>query len=170
MIGGIVITKSGPTPGILAKQRGRIQKACFYKIGVHWHRHYRPKHFTREASSIYGGVYKPRRGESGNEHPRGFRRSYTGRKLRRFGHTNPLVFTGESRRLAKIQDVRATSKGNRVVYHARKLNFKNRHSQINMREEATVVRESEATKLIEVFDDTFQQGVNVIRTRETTVI
>jgi len=166
MIGAIHIRKQGATPGILAKQRNRIQKASFYKIGTHWHRQYLPEHFKNSAMSRYAPVYKPRKGQKGNEEPQGFKRSYTGRKLKRFGHTLPLVFTGESRRLAKIRDVRATSRGNRVVIHARKFNFRHPKSRIKMYEEATAFAPVEVKDLREVFGKTFQAGINTIQTRE----
>lgn len=170
MIGGIVIKTDGPTPGVLAKERRRIQKASFFKIGTHWHRAYLPLHFKNAAMTRYPGVYQPRQGQRGNEHPKGFNRSYTGRKLRRFGHTLPLVYTGESRRLANIRDVRATSNGSRVVIHARKFNFKNPHSRINMREEITVINAAEENDLGGVFDGTFQRGLDVMRTRNDTKV
>src|SRR5687767_8112515 len=112
MIGVVAIRKQGATPGVLAKQLYDIQRGCFGKIGNYWHQTHLPEHFKNSAKSRYPEVYKPRRRERDNEHPKGFHRSYTGKKLRRFGHTLPLVFTGESRRLAQIRDVRATSKGN----------------------------------------------------------
>lgn len=167
MIGGIVIAKQGATPGILAKERNRIKKASFFKIGTYWHARFLQEHFKNSAFQRYAEVYRPRKGMSGNPHPRGFKRSYTGQKLRRFGHTLPLVYTGESRRLARIRDVRATSRGNRVVIHARRFNMRSPHSRINMREEATIIIASEERKLGEVFDETFQRGIDVIRTRET---
>lgn len=168
MIGGVVIRKSGPTPGVMAKERRRIQKASFFKIGTHWHRLYMAEHFKNSAMTRYPGVYKPRKGERGNEHPKGFKYSYTGRKLRRFGHTLPLVFSGQSRRLAGIRDVRSTSNGGRVVIHARTFNRKNPDSKINMREEATVVNAAEEKDLTEQFDATFTKGIQTIRTRSET--
>lgn len=175
MIGGIVITSAGATPRMLLRDaRGRftagspgakLLKASFFKIGVHWHREFLPEHFKNSAMSRYPDAYRPRKGERGNPHPRGFEKSYTGRKLRRFGHTRPLVYTGESRRLANIRDVRATMKGNRVVIHARTLNRKNKHSQINMREEATVINAAEERVLAGVFDTTLQRGIDVLMTR-----
>lgn len=155
MIGGVVIQKQGPTPGILAKERNRVQRECFYEAGAFWHSRMLRHHFTRQAFSRYSAVYKRRKFK------------YEKRKLRMFGHTNPLVYSGESRRLAlSIQDVRATSRGNRIVLHSRKLNFKHPKSQINMREELTYISPAEEQGIGNVFDREFQEGIDRIRSAE----
>jgi hypothetical protein len=74
------------------------------KVGEYWHQTILPKHFTREGDREYG--YAPRT------------RAYMIRKARKFGHQDPLVFSGELKREAfRICDVRNTSKGAKVVLH-----------------------------------------------------
>jgi hypothetical protein len=159
MIGGIVVKKQGATPGILAKERNRIQRDAFYEIGSHWHAKMLPKHFTRQAFTLYRDVYQPRK-------PR-----YERRKFRRFGHTYPLVYSGESMRLAlSIRDVRATSRGNRVVLHSRRFNMRHPKSKINMREEVTFISQTEDRGLGLRFDREFQDGIDSIRTSEETKV
>ena len=69
-----------------------------------WHTKYLPKHFTRAAYREYG--YMPRQGEPGypfldsKGRKIGFKKSYTGRKLAKYGHTNPFVYTGRTMAMA----------------------------------------------------------------------
>lgn len=130
--------------------------------GRRWHREMRPKHFTTAGAREYN--YRPRKGERGNTDRKGFRRSYTGRKLRMMGHTRPLEFTGEGKRLSRIQDVRATSKRVRVIL-PRKFNFRNPHSQINMREELTTISKREEELLIESAGELLVRRMNEFRER-----
>jgi len=139
------IKYSGPIPRHVRARLRRILKEGYQYIGIFWHRHYRAKHFTREAYQEY--YYTPRKGEG--KTGKAFWRSYTGRKQRRFGHTRPLVWSGESERASRRRDVRATSKGVKIFIHANKLNFRNPHSNINMREEMTRVSTRERETLVE---------------------
>ncbi len=69
-----------------------------------------PGHFKNSASKRYN--YQPRKGEAGNSSPGGFRRSYTGKKLARYGHTKPLVLTGELERVIDRRfDIRVAKSG-----------------------------------------------------------
>lgn len=163
----IRVTERGAVPGVAKRELNTMLKAAWEETGVHWHRSMRPKHFTHAGAREYG--YTPRKGERGAAGTKGFRQSYTGRKLKRFGHTLPLVYTGESRELTRIRDVRATSKGVRIVMNAPKLNFRSRHSTINMRDEMTRISAGEARELVAVLDAAYQRrldAVRDVRTRE----
>jgi hypothetical protein len=60
-------------------------------------------------------------------------RSYTGRKLKKFGHTRPLEFSGTARRLVRTASISSTSNGSRVRYPgARVFNYKNPFSNPSM--------------------------------------
>ena len=137
------VTQTGPMPKELIKRLPKFKKEAFIEAGKLWHRHYRPKHFTLKGAREYG--YAPRSGERGSG--RGFKGSYTARKLKKFGHTRPLVYTGESAQLARILDVRGTSKGSRTIIHARGFNRRNPKSEINMRDEMTRISDREAQQL-----------------------
>ncbi|MCG8407561.1 MAG: hypothetical protein MI923_20380 [Phycisphaerales bacterium] len=155
----------GPVPRVIRKEFNRIKKSAYRHIGNYWHRFFLRKHFTRAGAKEYG--YLPRKGESGNPDPFNFKRSYTGRKLKRFGHTNPLVFSGESMRRAMVRIVRSTSRGARVVMKAPAFNFRNKHSNINMREELTRVSRPERQKKVQLFDrflDRRLEAINKTRT------
>ncbi len=121
-------------------------KWAFGQVGLFWHRKLRLKHFTPAGAREYR--YQPRKGQTGNAHPFGFRRSYTGIKLRTHGHTNPLEFSGETKALSAAARIVATSKGVRVSYPAlRKLNFRNPHSKIRMADEYRNVSDAETRKI-----------------------
>ena len=89
--------------GITAPKNKRALNAVIKKTNEdllwHWHTKYLPKHFTRAAYREYG--YMPRQGEPGypfvdkKGRKIGFKKSYTGKKLREKGHTNPYVYSGQ---------------------------------------------------------------------------
>lgn len=143
-----------PKPAEVARrlrgQFSRAKKAAYHKIGVHWFRYLRPKHFTHEGFREYG--YTPRKGQELPRGSREFWKSYCGRKLRLHGHMLPLVFTGESRGLSRTANVRATSKGVRVVMAAvRKLNWRHPESQVYAAAELRRVSDGEARELTRIF-------------------
>lgn len=127
----------------------RAKKGAFQKAGEHWHRAFRKRHFHPMAYREYG--YTPRKGDELPFGTKQFWRSYTGRKLRKMRHRLPLVWSGETRRLSRMRDVRATSKGGRVTIRARKLNLRPRGGRINMAAEMKAVSEREQAELLKVF-------------------
>lgn len=152
--------ETGP-PVLPKRELRRILKIAYARIGAKWHTEMRPLHFTNRATGRYG--YDPRKGESGGG--RQFKGSYTARKLKKFGHTKPLVWTGRSQLLTRIRDVRATSKGARVVMRAPALNFRSKGSTIDMREELTSVTTQEAGILGRKFAAVMERSIGKIRTR-----
>lgn len=152
---------TGAIPGVISKANmNRKIKAAWLVAGTWWHKEMRPKHFTKRGAREYG--YVPRYGEPGSG--RRFRGSYTGRKLRRFGHTNPLVFTGLSRDLTRVRDVRNTAKGVRVVMNAPTLNRRPRGGRINMRDEMTRISIAERNQLIRLMDRKIHADLRADRT------
>jgi hypothetical protein len=139
MIGNLIITERGATPRLRKRDHNRIIGQTLAETAANHHKKYMKKHFTVEGGREYG--YTPRKGEglSGKE----FWRSYTGQKKRKKGHRRPMVFSGASETLAKILDVRATSKRARLVQHARGLNRRNPHSTIRMNEEIRQISDHE---------------------------
>lgn len=136
-------TETGAAPKLLRRAWNDIHRDAAKFAGIYWHTHFRPLHFKNLATRRYG--YQFRQGEN-MQGAKGFRRTYTGQKLRKFGHTRPLVFTGTSERLTEIEDVRATATGGQfgsakatVVMHARALNFRPYAHSPDMRKELTTV-------------------------------
>ncbi len=127
-----------------ASQVNRLLRFEFAKIGRWWHRVARPRHFNRGAFQRYG--YTPRKG------------GYNRRKRRKFGHTKPLVLTGETFRLSNTHQVRATAKGVTVAYNSlRKLNFKARGSKVNMRAEFETISPSEEKHMTELMVNSIER-------------
>jgi hypothetical protein len=159
----ITIIEQGATPGILKKHWNALVKHCWEAMGNHWHAHLREKHFTHSGATEYG--YDKRQGERGNPGDKGFRSSYTGRKLRKFGHSLPLVWSGASRTLSRIRNVRTTKDGARVVMNMPTLNF--RKGKLGkgrtMREEMTTVSARERVELAGVWDKAFQERVDGVK-------
>lgn len=156
----------GPTPGVLAKQMRGLLKDGFETIGSEWHRRMRPKHFSRAGAREYR--YTPRVGEPGSGRRKAG--SYTQEKENAFGHSRPLEFSGLSKRLVSVKDVRANSKGGRVFMNAPAFNFKNRFSKINMRAEMTTVSIGERDELVGIYDLSLDRGINAITTTTTKTI
>lgn len=131
--------------GILAEPRGwkTIRREAYREAGRAWHRKFAAKHFTHPGAKKYG--YTPR---SGQEHAFGsnaFSRSYTGQKWRKKRHTNPLVWSGETKRLV-LTNWRIQSHRNgaaTVIMNAPGLNLRNPKSTINMREEMERITQDE---------------------------
>src|SRR5207302_1050578 len=111
MIPITVVTRDrGATPRHLKKALTAGTKVAWLSSARAFHEHLREKRFTHQHASEAG--YIKRKGENLTPGTKAFNRSYTGHKLKRFGHTLPLVLTGEARdRLAKIASLSSTSKG-----------------------------------------------------------
>jgi hypothetical protein len=159
----ISIAESEPTPRGLKRHLGRIRKAVLTAMAEYWHRNLRRKHFSAAGAREYG--YLKRKGE---ELPRGtkaFRRSYTGRKLAKYGHTRPLVYTGVSLALSGIKDIRSTSKRARVVLHCPGLNRRHASSSIRMYDELTRLSASDQRVLTDMAQKQLELGIKTIRGR-----
>lgn len=146
----------GATPGELARRAlNDIMRAAYQQLGIYWVLHFRAKHFTNAGATEYG--YAPRDGERGRPGKYGFKRSYTGRKLRIAGHTRPLVSgrkgpdhePSSEEQTARTATVQAFSANKRsrveVRMTAPRLNFT--RGAINMRDELTRISRPEQTIL-----------------------
>jgi len=127
-------------------------KEAFGDAATMWHREMRPKHFTHAGAREYNYARRSER--------------YTRRKLRTHGHTYPLVWTGATRNLTRICDVRTTSKGARVVMRAPKLL---RPGGPNMAEELRTVSAAENRRIAAAFDRSVNQGLRDARPPDRTV-
>lgn len=164
MILAVTIRERGATPRHLRKAMTAAKRKGWLAAGVWWHTECRPKHFTRKAYQIYG--YTPRMGEGGTA-TKIFKRSYTGRKLKKFGHTNPMVWSGVSERLTRARDVRATAKGVRIVMNAPALNFRPKGGRINLRAELQTLTHSEVMHAARIIDSVIDRELDAYQ--ETTV-
>ena len=162
----VVFKKHGAVAGFPAKSKNAAAKATYEGMGLFWHENQLDKHFTHAGAREYN--YAPR--QTAEPGARTFARSYTGQKLKKFGHTLPLVKTGQSRRLCRIRDVRPSSKGARIVLHARTFNFKNALSFINMRQEVTSVSKTDEEQLGEAGERLIQKEADAVRETSTKVL
>jgi len=114
-----------------------VTRESFHALGVYWHKYLRKKHFTQTGAREYGYDVRSRK--------------YEALKLRRFGHRDPLVYTGTSKALTAIRDVRSTAKGVRVVMRAPGLNRRARGKRTAMYDEMTMISDRERPELVDVF-------------------
>jgi hypothetical protein len=156
------IKKTGWIAKLPKSKFNACARQAFREIGMYWHRALRPKHFTHRGATEYG--YEPRQGERGSAGGRGFRRTYTGRKLHRYGHTRPLVYTGESERESKTARIVATSKRVRVRMKLPRLNWRHESRTKTMREELTMISAAEEKRLLALFTDRLMKGLKGIKT------
>lgn len=133
--------------GVTGRQFQQLKRTTFAAMGREWHAHYRHLHFLEGAFARYG--YTRRKGMRQAPGSKGFRSTYTGRKLRKYGHFRPLVFSGDSEQLSRLLDLRVSANQARVVL-PRGFNRKNPKSQIDMRAELTRVLQPEADEIAQV--------------------
>lgn len=132
---------------VTKRQFQRLKRVTFAAMGRDWHTSYLRLHFQEDAFSRYG--YIRRKGMGRGPGSKGFGSTYTGKKLKQFGHSRPLVFSGEGEMLSRWPDIRTTANESRVVL-PRKFNFRNPKSQIDMRAELTRVLQPEADEIAQV--------------------
>jgi hypothetical protein len=175
VIDAIQIRYSGPVPGSPnLTQRGLndLVREAWKATGLYWWQHFLPKHFTHEGAQEYG--YLPRSGEAGTPGASHFWTSYSGRKQKKFGHTDPLVLSGELRRESqshvKIDATASSGRSEcRVVFSGPQYaNYLSPHGAaarpqgmaINIREELTHISEAEALELTKIHDANVQAGLD----------
>ncbi len=150
MITGVTVTERGVVPRNMRRIFGHLQKAAWQVTAEAFHEHYRDLRFTEAHGKAAG--YSPRKGEGTSG--KTFWRSYAGRKRKKFGHSRPLEWSGETRRAVAMANVATTRTHARIAYPgARKLNFRHPKSDIRMSQEFTKILPSEAADLGRRFDD-----------------
>lgn len=132
---------------LTTRQINGVVRDAMEDVGKRWRSRYLPEHFKNSATSKYG--YAKRKGESGST--RRFRGSYTQRKLKKYGHTRPLEFSGKGKREAlQNENIQAfaTSRSARVeIRLPQKFNFRHPLSQVRMADEIRATTASELRDL-----------------------
>lgn len=95
-------------PGPKKSEVNRILADTYGGIVVHWHRNFRPKHFTEGAYREYH--YAPRS------------RKYTRAKFKKFGHRNPLEWSGDSKQRSQSYRLSKSRNGAKVAMQVRTFN------------------------------------------------
>lgn len=155
MIDRITIKERGATPRRMMKAHNASAKEAWYMAGRLFHETMRDKRFTAEHGRKAN--YAKRKGEESGIDTKAFFRSYTGRKLRKWGHRRPMEWSGDTRRNVRYANINNTSKGCRVAYPgANKLNYRPRGGRINMADEFRRLLPEEINKLAEKFDTSYE--------------
>jgi hypothetical protein len=147
----IQVRERGATPRNMKRVFNAAKKLAWHDTAVRFHAEYRDRRFTLEHAEEAG--YARRKGELIARDSKAFRASYTGKKLRMFGHTRPLEFTGETRRKVRSASISSTSNMGKASYSgAAKFNFRHPRSKIRMGEEFRRITRREAQELGQFFD------------------
>lgn len=148
----------GFTPKLALKKLREINVVTMTELGNYWHDNFRDKHFTPAGAREYG--YAPRNV------------AYMIKKAKKWGHRNPLEWSGKSRALSRIKDIRTAgttaARGRvRVVLHMPALNFIPKGGSINMNDEMTRVSQAEIQKLGEIAADSLDRQFNALTETST---
>lgn len=133
------------SPELVAKEFRKIVKAQLQEIGKLWHKGFLPLHFARGARQRYN--YAPRS------------KRYERRKLRKFGHTKPLVFTGRMERELKRRH-QVTGTGRSVKVRMKAPPYAKYHNKLR---EVTVTTQQEATVLAHELHDRVIRAIEQLR-------
>ena len=159
----IQIKYSGGVPGgigVPAKEFHAYRREAWLACAELWHAKFRPKHFTKAGAKEYG--YQPRAGEGLSG--KAYWRSYTGRKQRRLGQANPMVYSGKSRERTERKMFRAVSRGAKSACQIRigapTLSYRRqvgKKQTPDMDKEMTTVTDREFAALVYVHDQTMNR-------------
>ena len=152
----VTVRDRGPIGRGLKAGFNRASKTAWERTGLHFHTTMRESRFDPEHQRKAG--FALRKGQGMTPGSKAFKRSYTGRKLARFGHTRALEFTGDTRRAIRAASITSTSKGSRVAYRAAsKFSFRHPKSRIRMQDEFRRILPEEATELARRYDAELDQ-------------
>lgn len=169
MIDRITIKERGAVPRRMMKAHNAAAKTAWFSAGKLFHEAMRDARFTAEHARKAG--YDKRKGEESGIDTKAFFRSYTGRKIRKWGHRRPLEWSGETRRKVRYANINNTSKGCRVAYPgASKLNFRPKGGRINMADEFRRLLPTEIDKLAAGFDTSYEFQMGRDNTTITTQV
>lgn len=131
-----------------------IMKRIMLVFPLAWNRLYKHLHFGPDAAQRYN--YAPRSGERKDALPA--KGSYTHKKLRLYGHTNPLQFTGRGMREALTTNAASVVKRRGGAYRSRAtlprvFNLRNPAGVTNPSKEITTVLRAEMAVLNRLADD-----------------
>ncbi len=145
------------TPGTILKVIRQGVAKVLGKLGERWHKKTRPKHFTRRAYTEYG--YQRRTA------------SHTKRKRKRYGHTLPLVWTGQLRRQTGAATISTTRKSVKVKMNAPRYLYQNRKDTtvkpINKADELVRLSGAEINQIGKALHDGLVREMNRPGTKRT---
>ena len=150
-----VITYTG-SPEVKAKAFRGILKEEMRGLIDFWHEKYLPKHFTKAGSGVY--KYQDRSA------------SHMRKKIKRFRHADPLVFTGDMKRMlirriaisGTAKSAKGTLRGPKYLYQYRK-----DYNQPHKAEEIVATSRPELLVFARRLDKNNPKRINKIKTTHT---
>lgn len=138
-------------PAMKKRDLNQIMKEAWQKAGILYHRKMLPKRFTEEG---------------GRElHYRGRTPKYMRRKKALKGHRLPFVWSGVTRDMSKLEDIRPYSVGGeggvKIVTHSRVLNF-----NPELLREFTSISEGERRQIEGLLQKEIERGIARAQNRE----
>lgn len=155
-------------PASSKRQQQIAAKKAIREIAISWYDKYLPRHFEESAEQRYGYA---KRGAGHNK-----------KKMKRFGHTTPLVYTGQMKREA-LRSARITGgKKAKVKFKARRANLSGKVQKLPrmkdgsirmgtyppMRQELTAITRPEIRKLSKVGRRVATDSINAFKARKRT--
>lgn len=122
----------------LRHKYAEASKPSWDETGQMFHLRHRPDRFTEDHAKEAGYLRR--------------KAKYTKQKFQKFGHRNPLEWSGELKRQTQTAGIKVRQGtgtigqqgGVEVVYKARAFNLRNKNTQINMRDEFQRLTDREA--------------------------
>lgn len=145
--------------GMKKSQLNRLHKETWLALGKFWRRRYLAGHFTHAGARKYRYALRKGQTSHGGRPTPG---SYTWTKLKRQGHTLPLVFYGDSKRKALAEEkVSATRDGVKIRLPQ---GFNRRHprSAVRMHDEIRAVTPRETIELARHWSRIFTGKLNQV--------
>lgn len=149
--------------GLSRKALNEVLSEGYHAALLHWHKRIRPKHFTHAGAKEYG--YTPRQGENRVR----WRGSYTERKLRKWGHTYPLVWSGGSLRKSQTTRIRTSGKGGKASYSIPVFNYKTKNNRVDKRDEYQRISPRDEVEMVDVFRRRVEARLNLVAASQTTL-
>lgn len=153
----ITLRERGPTPRKMRSAFTQAKKKAFFDGAVFFHSTFSDNRFSH--SHATRAKYAPRK------------KRYTAGKVRRFGHSRPMEYTGRARRLSRTARVTSTSKGSKLAYPGlRVFNFRHPNSEVNLLEEFTTILPEEANRVADHIDHTIDRELNGASPASSTTV
>jgi len=131
--------------GVSASQLRAVFKKAYEDTARYWHKHMLPKHFTRAGAIEYGYTKRTEK--------------YMKRKAKKWGHQDPLVYSGNLRDRAKLtRDIRANSKQGKVVMRGLPSYVFKYYNSSPVKKHLELVKASEREK--EILRRVYQASIN----------
>lgn len=129
----------GATPRGMARRINGMKKVAWAGAAELFHTQMRDKRFTQAHARAAGYANRSL--------------AYQRRKRKKWGHNNPLQWSGRTRRDVRMARISSTSNSARVAYSgARVLNFRNPKSQTNPAKEFATITQREANEIARRMD------------------